>query len=279
MGNGERMQGRRVLVTGSGTGIGRGMAVEFAREGAAVALHYSHSAAGAQEAVQQIRDAGGRAEAFQADFTDVEQAQKLATDAIDFLGGLDVLVNNAGITVNRAFEKVTPEQYDTLFDVNVKAMFFVTQAAGPTLAKDGGGTVINITSGHAYTAMVEHSVYAATKAAIVGLTRTLSIELIQKGIRVNAIAPGWVLVENQEEAMPDDFDEKDAALTVPAGFIGEARDIARLAIFLASDESRFIVGQTYICDGGQTFLMPGTDFRNPAKVQYGGRYVPGLDKL
>ena len=279
MGGAGRMEGKRVLVTGSGTGIGRGMALEFAREGAAVALHYSHSGAGAQEAVQQIHDAGGRAEAFQADFTDVDQAQKLATDAIDFLGGLDVVINNAGITMNRTFEKVTPQQYDTLFDVNVKAMFFVTQAAAPALAKDGGGAVINITSNHAFTAMVEHSVYAATKAAIVGLTRTLSVELIQKGIRVNAIASGWVLVENQKAIMPADFDEKAEGQSLPAGFIGEPRDIARLAMFLASDESRYIIGQTYCCDGGQTALMALVDdFRKPTDIQYGGGYVPDLDK-
>ena len=279
MGGAGRMAGKRVLVTGSGTGIGKGMALEFAREGAAVALHYSHSAAGAEDAVGQIRDSGGKAEAFQADFSDVTQAQQLATDAIDFLGGLDVLVNNAGITINRAFEKVTPEQYDTLFDVNVKAMFFVTQAAAPTMVKQGSGAVINITSSHAYTAMVEHSVYAATKAAIVGLTRTLSIELIQKGIRVNAIASGWVLVENQKALMPDDFDERAAGLSLPVGFIGESRDIARLAIFLACDESRYIVGQTFVCDGGQTALMALVgDFRKPTEVQYGGRYVSDLDK-
>ena len=273
------MEGKRVLITGSGTGIGRGMALEFAREGAAVALHYSHSGAGAKEAVQEIRAAGGKAEAFQADFTDVDQAQKLATDAIDFLGGLDVLINNAGITMNRAFEKVTPEQYDTLFDVNVKAMYFVTQAATPALARDGGGAVINITSNHAFTAMVEHSVYAATKAAIVGLTRTLAVELIQKGIRVNAIASGWVLVENQKAILPDDFDEEVEAQVLPAGFIGEPRDIARLAMFLASDESRYIIGQTHMCDGGATSLMTGGgDFRKPTDIQYGGRYVPDLDR-
>ena len=123
------MEGRRVLVTGSGTGIGRGMALEFSREGASVALHYSHSEKGAESAVQEILQAGGKAKAFQADFNNIEQTKELGPRAIDFLGGLDLLVNNAGITMNRAFEKVTPEQFDTLFNVNVKAPLFLIKHA------------------------------------------------------------------------------------------------------------------------------------------------------
>lgn len=273
-----RMKGKRVLVTGSGTGIGRGMALEFAREGAAVALHYSHSSAGACSAVDEIRQAGGKAEAFQADFTDIEKARSLPVRAIDFLGGLDVLVNNAGVTMNRPFEQVTPEQFDTLYNVNVKAMFFVTQAVVETMVGQGGGVVINLSSIHAFGAMIEHSVYAGTRAAVLGFTRTLSVELMPKGIRVNAIAPGWILVENQRAMLGKDFDEQAAGLTLPAGFVGEPRDIGRLAIFLASDESRYIVGQTLQCDGGAGALMGGLgDFRQPEPVQYGKGYVPGLE--
>ena len=132
-----RMEGKRVLVTGSGTGIGRGVALEFAREGAAVVLHYAHSEAGAASAVDEIRSAGGTAEAFQADLADIEQVRALASQAIDFLGGLDVLVNNAGITMNKPFLQVTPEQFDTLYDVNIRGMYFLTQAAVPTMIEQG----------------------------------------------------------------------------------------------------------------------------------------------
>ncbi|MDP7396457.1 MAG: SDR family oxidoreductase [Lentisphaeria bacterium] len=277
MADGARMKGKRVLVTGSGTGIGRGMALEFAREGAAVALHYAHSDKGALSAVAEIRRAGGSAEAFEADFNDVGQAKELPIKAAEFLGGLDVLVNNAGITMNRPFTDVTPEQYDTLYDVNVRAMFFAAQSAAVTMIEQGAGAIINISSGHAFAGAVEHSVYAGTKAAIVGFTRTLAVELIQKGIRVNAIASGWVLVENQRAMIPEDFDEEQAGLVLPAGFIGEARDIGRVAIFLASDEARYIIGQTLVCDGGQTSLMAAAgDFRKPGTDIYGKGYVPGL---
>ena len=272
----KKMENKRVLVSGSGTGIGRGVALEFAREGAAVALHYSHSAAGATSAVEEIRSAGGKAEAFEADFNDVDQVKRLAADAIQFLGGLDVLVNNAGITVNVPFEKVTVEQFDTLINVNLRAMFFLTQASIPAMAQEGAGVVINLSSVHAFAAMTEHTVYDATKGAIVAFTRVLALEMAPKGIRVNAIAPGWILVENHLKVRPN-LDERASGQAIPAGIIGAPRDIGHLAIFLASDEARFILGQTLIIDGGQTAIMPLTgDFREPRNEQWGQGYVPGL---
>ena len=161
--------------------------------------------------------------------------------------------------------------------MNVRSPFFVTQAAIKPMIEQGHGAIINMTSNHAFTGMIEHTVYAGTKAAIVAFTRTLSIELAPKGIRVNAIAPGWILVENQLKILPENFDEKLAGQCLPVGFIGKPRDIGRLAVFLASDEARYIVGQTYICDGGATALMAGSgDFRQPLEETFGKGYVPGL---
>ena len=273
----KRMEGKRVLVTGAGTGIGRGVALEFAREGAAVVLHYCHSSAGCESAVEEIRSFGGQATSIGADFRDVQSVQELAAGAVDFLGGIDVLINNSGITANRPFAETTPEHFDTLFDVNFKAIFFLTQAVLPAMMEHKQGAVINLTSVHAFAGLVEHSVYAATKGAIVAFTREVSLELIQKGVRVNAIAPGWVRVENHEKALGGDFDWEGAKRTLPAGFIGAPADIGRLAIFLASDDSRYIIGQTLVVDGGQLAVMPGTgDFRDPRPVQLGQGYVEGL---
>lgn len=268
--------GQRVLVTGADTGIGRGVALEFAAAGAAVALHYPHQPEGALEAVAAIRAGGGRAEAFQADFNDVAQVQRLAAQAAEFLGGVDVLVNNAGITMNKPFEEVTVAQFDTLVHVNLRAMFFLTQAVVPGMAAQGRGAVINLASIHAYAGMTEHTVYAATKGAIVAYTRVLSIELAPKGIRVNAIAPGWILTENHLKVLTD-FDEAVAAEAIPAGFVGRPRDVGRLALFLASAEARYIIGETLVLDGGQTAIMPNTgDFRARRAEQWGKGYVPGL---
>ena len=191
MSNDTRMAGKKVLVTGAGTGIGLGIAREFCREGAEVVFHYSRSREGAMAAVEEARRNGAtKVTAVQADFGDVGEAVRMAEEAIGFLGGLDVLVNNAGITMNRPFEQVSLEQFDTVYHVNIRAMYFVTQAAVKDMISRGGGTVINVTSIHAYEGYQEHTVYAGTKGAIVAFTRCLAIEMAPKGIRVNAIAPG-----------------------------------------------------------------------------------------
>jgi glucose 1-dehydrogenase len=274
MQNNGRMQGKRVLVTGAGTGIGRGVALEFAGEGAAVALHYGRDRTGALSAAEEIRSQGGKAKAFGADFRDAATIPQLAREATAFLGGLDVLVNNAGITLNVPFEEVTLEQFDTLYQVNIRAQFFLTQAVLPALAERGKGIVINLTSVHALGGMTEHSVYAGTKGAIISYTRELSLELIQRGVRVNAIAPGWVFVENHRKVLGDSFDVEAAGRSLPAGFIAKAKDIGRVALFLASDESKYIIGQTIVCDGGQTAILPLTgDFRERRKERWGSNYV------
>ena len=271
----DKMQGKRALITGAGTGIGREVALEFAREGAVVALHYAHSADGAESAVAEIEGAGGQAAAFKADFTDVNAVTQLANHAVEFLGGLDVLINNAGITMNLPFEEVTPEQFDTLYNVNIRAQFFLTQATLSQLI-ESQGIVINLTSIHAFEAYPEHSVYAGTKGAIVAYTRELSIELAVKGVRVNAIAPGAVEVENHYKVVPD-YDPKANGQMIPCGFEGVPLDIARVAVFLASDDARYIVGQTLIVDGGTTSWMPfNDDFRKRGDVRFGKGYVPGI---
>ena len=197
-----KLSGKQALVTGAGTGIGREIALEFARQGADVALHYSHSRSGAESAVSEIRALGRRAELLQADFDRLDEVQRLADQALGFLGRVDCLVNNSGITMNRPFFRVTPEQFDRLFHVNVRAQFFLTQRIAEQMISHGGGAVCNLTSIHGLQGAPEHSVYAGTKGAIMAYTRALAVELAHKGVRVNAIAPGWVTVENYYKAIP-----------------------------------------------------------------------------
>ena len=276
MPNHRKMKGKRVLVTGAGTGLGREIGLEFARQGAAVVLHYCHSAAGSESAVEEIQGFGGRAKSIGADFRNVDSLKTLAAGSIEFLGGLDVLINNAGITANRPFEDTTVDHFDTLFNVNIRAMFFLTQAVLPEMEKKKKGVVINLSSVHAFSGLFEYSVYAATKGAILAFTRAVSLELIRKGVRVNAIAPGWVRVENQERALGTDFDWKEAEKTLPAGFVGTPADVAGLAVFLASDEARYIIGQTMVIDGGQLAVMPClSDSLGPSQVRFGRWYVEG----
>jgi NAD(P)-dependent dehydrogenase (short-subunit alcohol dehydrogenase family) len=275
-----RLAGKRALVTGSGTGIGREIALEFAREGADVVLHFAHSGEGAASAVAEIRALGRRAEVFQADFDCLDQVQGLAERAIDFLQGIDCLVNNAGITLNRPFLQVTPEQYDRLYHVNVRAQYFLLQRVAQQMLQHGGGAVCNLTSIHGLQGAPEHSVYAGTKGAIIAYTRTLAVELAHKGIRLNAIAPGWVTVENYYRAIPG-FNEQSASEAardaVPVARAGKPLDIARLAVFLCSDDAEFIIGQTIVADGGTTALMSLiSDFRHESSNRFGTGYVPGI---
>jgi glucose 1-dehydrogenase/3-oxoacyl-[acyl-carrier protein] reductase len=264
---------KRVLVTGAGTGIGRGVALLFARAGADVALHYSHSREGAETAAEEARGCEVRAEAMQADFSKLNDVTALAERALAFLDGVDVLVNNAGITMNMPFQDVTQEQYETLFAVNVRAMFFLTQALVPAMREAGGGCVINISSVHAFAGLREHSVYAATKGAINSLTRQLAIELAPFRIRVNAIAAGPIEVENHAKCIPG-YSAEGSARRIPAGFKGEPKDIGELAIFLASEGARYLIGQTIVVDGGFIGYMPvGKDFTSPFNWTFGEGYV------
>ena len=269
------MKDKKVLVTGAGTGLGREIALEFARRGAIVALHYAHSSAGAESAVREILEFGGRAKAFQADFTDVHQVKKLTNDAIEYLEGIDVLVNNAGATMTLEFEDVTPEQFDTVYGINVRAQFFALQTALPAMLKQGCGTVINLSSVHGFRACKGHSVYAGTKGAIIAHTRELAVELAPRGIRVNAVAPGAVPVENHFKAAGSD-DMTGLAPLIPCGFAGVPLDIANVVVFLASDEARYIIGQTIIVDGGTTSWMSFSEGFHETGLRLGKGYVPGL---
>jgi 3-oxoacyl-[acyl-carrier protein] reductase len=280
MANEGRLAGKRALVTGSGTGIGREIALEFGRQGADVVLHYGHSSKGAESAVEEIKSMGRRSTAFSANFEKSDEAVGLAQKAIEFLGGVDCLVNNAGITMNRPFLKVTPAQYDTLLSVNLRSPFFLAQRVVEDMLKHGGGTICNLTSVHGLSGAPEHSVYASTKGAIIAYTRTLGVELAHKGVRINAIAPGWVNVENHAKAIPG-FDEKaameDAKVKVPVGRFGVPLDIAKLAVFLSSEDSSYIIGQTFVADGGTVALMSLiSDFRNESQAHFGAGYVQGL---
>ena len=273
----KRMEGKRVLVSGSGTGIGKGIAGKFIDEGADVAVHYTHSAEGAQEMVCHAEVSGRRARAFQADFTRIEEVRRLAEEAIDFLGGIDILVNNAGVTMNVPFEKVRVDQFDAVYNINIRAMYFLTQSCVAIMSRQGRGVVINVSSLHAFSGMRMYSVYAGTKGAIVSFTRTLAIELAPKGIRVNAIAPGAVEVENHYIA-DKDYDPVAKGKLIPAGFEGTPEDIAGVALFLASDAARYMIGQTLVVDGGSTSFWCLTDaYSKSGPIRYGRGYVPGIE--
>lgn len=271
------MKGKCVVVTGSGTGIGREVALEFARCGADVVFHYSANPAGAESGVKEAEALGVRAKAFKADFSDIEQVYTLADQAHEFLGRVDVLINNAGITFNKSFLKSEPAQFEKLYDVNVRAGFFLSQKVAEWMIPRGGGSICNLTSIHGLTGAIEHAMYAGTKGAIIAQTRTMAVELAHKGVRINAIAPGWIAVESHLKAVPGlDFDDaaNTAANKIPVGRFGLPIDVAKLAVFLSSDAASFIIGQTIVIDGGSTALMSlMSDFRTETGTSFGSQYI------
>ena len=275
-----KLSNKRALVTGAGTGIGREIAVEFARQGADVILHCSHSTEGAQNAAQEIKAMGRRVAVLKEDFRDVNAAERLASAAFEFFGEVDCLVNNAGITLNRPFLKMTQEQLDTLLTVNFRTPYFLTQRIAEQMLKQGSGSICYLSSIHGLQGAPEHSAYAATKGAILSCMRSLAMELSYRGVRVNGIAPGWIMVENHAAAIADFSVEtavEDAQNKVPVARYGVPADVAKMAAFLCSEDAVFITGQTFVVDGGTTTLMSlMSEFRTESKARFGTGYVPGI---
>jgi NAD(P)-dependent dehydrogenase (short-subunit alcohol dehydrogenase family) len=273
-----RLASKGLLVTGAGTGIGRQIALEFALQGADVVLHYSHDSTGAESALKEIQSMGRRATIIRTDFNDVDAADTLADGALEFLSQVDCLVNNAGITFNSPFLKLKGEQLDVLMNVNFRTPFLLTQRIAAAMIQHGGGVICNISSIHGLQGAPEHSAYAATKGAIIASTRALAVELGHKGIRVNAIAPGWITVDSYWGAIPgfdSDKAKEQARNSIPLARYGVPSDVAKLAAFLCSDDAGFITGQTLVIDGGTTALMSLiSDFRNESTARFGREYLP-----
>jgi len=247
------LDGRVALVTGAGIGIGQGVAIELARRGAHVAVHYSNSKTGAAQTVARIEAEGGTAELVTGDLRQVSECSRVVDETVAAFGGIDILINNSGVTRAKAFLETTEEIYDEQLDLNIKGHFFCAQRAVPYMEERGKGVILNMTSVHGAGGASHHAAYAATKGAIIAFTRSLAIELTEKKIRVVAIGPG--LIEVPRYFDDPNYTSPHGASRVPWGRVGTPWDIAQAAAFLVSDGADFITGETLFVDGGTTARM------------------------
>jgi NAD(P)-dependent dehydrogenase (short-subunit alcohol dehydrogenase family) len=249
------LEGKVAIITGGSKGIGKAVALRFAEHGADVAL----AARGEEDlnlVAKEVEGLGRRALAVPTDVQDQEQVQNLIDRTVAELGGIDVLVNNAGAApFFSTIESLKPSGFEKYFRTNFHSAFFATQAAAPHLqAKGSRASVINVASVAGFIADPGLSYYGAAKAAMVSLTRTAALEWAGHGVRVNAIAPGWVESEMNAVARQDPAFTQNVISMIPLGRWGTPEEIANVALFLASDAAAFMTGSVVVIDGGQTLL-------------------------
>ncbi|MBW2674071.1 MAG: 3-oxoacyl-ACP reductase FabG [Deltaproteobacteria bacterium] len=245
-----RLKDKVAIVTGSGRGIGEGIVLRFAEEGAKIVINDVNEA-DANAAVEKVKAAGGQAVAVIGSVASREVVQNMVDTAIKEFGTLDIMVNNAGITRDVMLHKMTDEQWDQVVAVNQTGVFYGIQCAARYMREKGYGKIINISSTSALGNPGQLN-YAATKAAVIGMTKTAAKELGPKNVNVNAIAPGMIWTDMMKNMPQEAKDKLDAMLPflVPLNRKGSPLDIANLALFLASEESQFITGQVIFCEGG-----------------------------
>ena len=253
----DRLKGKAAIITGAGQGIGEAIALAFAREGARVVIAEKNEVTGATVA-EAIRAQGGEAHFVPTDLTDKAAIEHLRAETARLLGGIDVLVNNAGANVFHAPLEMPDEEWERCLKLDLEAAWLCARAALPSMLEAGGGAIVNIASTHSFKIIPHTFPYPVAKHALIGLTRALAIEYAAQNIRVNAIAPGYIdtqIARDYWAGFPDPAAERARAENLhPPRRIGRPDEIAMTAVFLASDEAPFLNAETILVDGGRSAL-------------------------
>ncbi|GHB58822.1 3-oxoacyl-[acyl-carrier-protein] reductase [Persicitalea jodogahamensis] len=242
------LENKTALVTGASRGIGRAIAIKFAQEGADVAFTFLSSVEKGQALVAELEAFGVRAKGYRSDASDFQAADQLITDVVADFGKLDVLVNNAGVTRDALLMRMSEEQWDTVMNINLKSVFNLTKAAIKTMMRAKSGSIINITSVVGIMGNAGQANYAASKAGIIGFSKSVALELGSRNIRSNAVAPGFIETEMTDAIEAKALEEWKQSIPLKRG--GKPEEVADACVFLGSDMSRYITGQVLQVDGG-----------------------------
>lgn len=237
-----------VLVTGGTRGIGRAIALEFGRKGAKLVVNYTSSEEKAKALIAELAEMGCEAVAIQADVSKAEDAERLVSEAVKAFGRVDVLVNNAGITRDNLLIRMKESDWDEVMNVNLKGAFLMSKAVGKLMLKQRSGAMVNLTSVVGIMGNAGQANYSASKAGVIGLTKSLAREFASRGVRVNAVAPGYILTDMTSVLS----DEATSHFTsqIPLGRAGTPEDVAKAVCFLCSEDSAYMTGQVLHVDGG-----------------------------
>jgi 3-oxoacyl-[acyl-carrier protein] reductase len=242
------LKGKTAIITGASRGIGSGIATVFAQQGADVAFTYSSSSEAAETLEKSLQAYGTKVKAYQSNAADFVEAQELAAKVLEEFGQIDILVNNAGITKDNLLMRMGEEDFDKVIEVNLKSVFNMTKAVQRTMLKQRKGSIINMSSVVGVKGNAGQTNYAASKAGIIGFSKSVALELGSRNIRSNVIAPGFIETEMTSKLDPGVVDQWRAAIPLKRG--GTAEDIANACVYLASDLSAYVTGQTLNVDGG-----------------------------